>query len=317
MRNRTLLLGLCLLLGCNRDGKSKEKPAATKAPSSATPAVASSTDAGAQAAALQAADAGVAQPATRGDSGVQLEFVGTVRGIVKLAKGVELPVTAPPMMAGGTVPATTMEPCPPIDAADQRPVSRALPSGGLSPIHVAITGMRAVPERAPMVQEIFIDACRLQPALIGVRRGDTIRVTNRTDAPFLPILPGDKFMRGMMRGESRDFPAQSKGSLTIHCDMGYFCGESTIVTLSHPLQAVTDAQGRFNIEQVPLDEELQIHAWHPLFEVASAPFKLTHAQREKTLELAITPTAAALATTKLQKGAKAGKIKPPKPGEPQ
>jgi hypothetical protein len=283
---------LGLLVGCSREPKSQPKPEPAQ-----SAALVSRPDAGGQLANGPAAprpEAGVQAV----DAGPPPEFVGVVRGIVRLAKGVPVPLAPVPKMGNGQLDATTTPPCPALDVSDRQTIRRADKGGGLSPVHLAITGMSDVPKRSPKVHELFLDACRLRPVLLGAMRGDTVRVTNRSDMPLLPLLPGDKFMTGMLRNEQREFELTIKGSMPIRCNFGNYCGETTIVSLSHPFYAVTDAEGHFVIEQVPLDQELQIHAWHPLLNVKTVTLKLTKDEREKTIELTVEPTPAALATTR-------------------
>jgi hypothetical protein len=119
-------------------------------------------------------------------------------------------------------------------------------------------------------------------------------VVNRSDAPLLPALPGDKFMQAIVRGDAREFTVKLLGPNPVSCGFANYCGESSIIAISHPLYALTSTEGGFTIEGVPLDEELILNAWHPLFEVTSEPFKLSSVAREKVFELTLKPTAAAM-----------------------
>ncbi|MDB4990930.1 MAG: hypothetical protein JWN04_6108 [Myxococcaceae bacterium] len=238
--------------------------------------------------------------ASQVDGGPPLEFVGVVRGIVKLAKGAKVPLAPFPQLNGLTPP--SVEPCPTPDATDQRSVTLSKQTGGLFPIHVALTGMTGAPKREPVTHDVFIDACRLRPTLVGAMRGDQVRITNRSEMPLVPRLPGASFMRGLMHGDAQQGPLKQTRT-TIDCNFGSYCGESLVIATTHPLYAVTSQEGFFAIEQVPLDQDLKIHAWNPLFEVTSAPFRLSHEQPEQMIELTLTPTAAAAAT----------KSGPPKP----
>jgi hypothetical protein len=215
-------------------------------------------------------------------------FVGTVSGRVKLEKGAEIPL-APPLTGSDGKPALSGPPCPPIDLHDRRTIDAHETTGGLSPVHVAITDMRAAPPAEPRVHEVFIDGCRFRPTMLAAQRGDTVRVTNRSDLALLPSLPGDKFMQAMMRGETREFTIKRLGPTRLGCGFSNYCGETSIITLSHPLFAVTDAEGNFTIKNVPLDQPLTLHAWHPLFDVTSVPFTVTAAAPEKRLELELSP----------------------------
>ena len=227
---------------------------------------------------------------------VDLGPKGVVLGSVQLAKGHKVPLAPPPLVNG--LPATAVAPCPPIDLHDQRSVTRA-DGGGLSPVHVAITGMRTTPPSTPRTHELFIDGCRLRPSMLAATRGDSVRITNRTDTALLPLLPGDRFMQGMMRGESRELSLKQLGRSVIRCNFANYCGETVVVTVSHPLYAITDGEGRFRIENVPLDQPLKVHAFHPLFDVATVEVTLTSKVRERTIALTLTPKpASALAPAK-------------------
>lgn len=218
------------------------------------------------------------------DSG---EFSGVVRGVVKLAPGATLPM-APPVLSHGAKP-PSMQPCPPVDENDQRVVTLSKETGGLAPIHVALTGMKTVPPAEQQTHEIFIDACRIRPMVVGARRGDLIKLTNRSEMALVPQVPGDAFMRGLMRGESQTFEA-SRVQTKVQCSFGSYCGEALVIATTHTLYDVTTDQGFFTIEHVPLDQPLTLHAWHPLFDEASAKFELSKEKPEQMLELVLSPT---------------------------
>jgi hypothetical protein len=243
------------------------------------------------------------------DAGPPPAFQGVVRGTVRLKKGARLPI-APPIVGDDGKAPLSVEPCPPIDIHDRRTIIADKKSAALFPVHLAVTGMSAAPTREPRVHELFIDGCRLRPTLVGALRGDKIRVTNRSPVALLPLLPGDKFMQALLRGESREFPVTSFGPNPVACGFSNYCGESSVITLSHPLYDVTAADGTFTIGNVPLDQELTIHAWHPLFEVTSATFKLSDQERAKSFELELMPSPSAASDGKAEatpKGARAKK----------
>lgn len=273
MRIASIFLCAGLLVACQR--RATPDPAQKFEPSKKT------LDAGTHAALI---DASVAKAAA--DAGPQAELTGTVRGIVKLAKGVTLPL-APPVLSHGVTP-PSIKPCPPIDKADQRVVTLSKETGGVSPIHVALTGMKAVPPREPITTDIFIDACRMRPTIVGVKRGDKVRVTNRTDTALVPQLPGTPFMRGLMRGESQEFEAKATQT-KISCSFGSYCGDSLIIATTHTLYDVTTSEGFFTISHVPLDQPVTVHAWHPLFKEVNVKVTLSHDQPEQMVELLLTP----------------------------
>jgi len=297
------VLALALAGACS---KSDKAPSAVRdsADAAAVRRAALGSDAGTAQATSSATDAGTSSAAVV----PPLRFLGTVRGVVKLAKGAKLPI-APPVLSHGAEP-PSVAPCPPIDASDRRTVTRAKETGGLSPVHVALTGMHGIPQRAPMVHDVFIDACRLRPALVGAMRGDSVRVTNRSETALIPQLPGDKFMRGLMRGDTRETVLKSTQT-RITCGFGSYCGETLVVATKHPLFAVTSGEGFFTIANAPLDEDLRVHAWHPLFDITSAPVRLSDDKREAMVELTLTPRP----EPKAPPAAKG--TKPGKPGAPE
>jgi hypothetical protein len=214
------------------------------------------------------------------------EFVGKVHGIVKLAPGASVPM-APPVLSHGAKP-PSIKPCPPVDENDQRLVTQSKQTGGLSPIHVALTGMKAVPPAEQVTHELFIDACRVRPTLVGARRGDLVKLTNRSEMALVPQLPGDSFMRGLMRGESHTFEA-TRTQTKVQCSFGSYCGETLVIATTHSLYDVTTSEGFFTIDRVPLDQPLKVHAWHPLFQENHVELTLTQEKSEQTVELLLTP----------------------------
>jgi hypothetical protein len=259
MRIATLAVCAGLLLACSRKTPEKPRPE----PSAKTSAV-------------EVPDAGV-------EIG---EFSGTLRGIIKLAPDASVPL-APPVLSHGVKP-PSMKPCPEVDENDQRVVSQAKETGGLSPIHVALTGMKSAPPAELQTHELFIDACRLRPTILGVHRGDIVKVTNRSEMALVPQLPGTSFMRGLLRGESQTFEA-TRVQTKVQCSFGSYCGEALVIATSHTLYDVTTSEGFFTIKNVPLDQPVTLHAWHPLFEENSAKVTLSREKPEQMIELLLTP----------------------------
>jgi hypothetical protein len=234
-----------------------------------------------------------AKSASLGDAGTsttpaaKVEFTGSLRGIVKLATGALLPLATTP--TPGKTDTVIAPGCPEIGEADRKPVSESAATGGLFPLHVAITEMTASPQRAPVTHELEIRDCRLWPGMIAAMTGDKLRLTNKSKAPFLPVLPRESFMQAVLPDAHRETTISGIGPMVIRCGFASYCGESVLVSTAHSLYAVTDAEGRFTISGVPLDQELKVHAWHPLFKPATVTIKLSRAERSKDVELAIEP----------------------------
>lgn len=228
---------------------------------------------------------GAELPAATASSGARL--VGSISGVVRLADGATVPLAPAPKQSGRVL-VDPPAPCSPWSERDRQLVATG-EAGALSPVHVAVTGMSTAPQRAAVTHRITFVDCRLTPRLIGAMVGDTVEVVNTSEVPLLPVLPTDKFMQAMLKGQTRSFEVKNLGPLSISCGFGAYCGEVTIIGLAHSRYAVTDARGEFKIEQLPLDQDLQLHAWHPLFEVTSEPFRLSASEPSRTVQLRLRP----------------------------
>jgi hypothetical protein len=215
------------------------------------------------------------------------EFVGTLQGIVKLATGAELPLA--PLPPRGKTDTVVAPGCPDINEADRRQVHESPTTGGIFPLHVAITQMTEAPQREPMTHDMEIRDCRLWPGMVAMRTGDKLRVINKSKAPFLPVLPRESFMQALLPDTERETTVSGIGPVTIKCGFASYCGEAVLVSTAHTLYAVTDSSGRFTISGVPINQKLKVFAWHPLFKAASADFELTSGERTKDVELSIEP----------------------------
>jgi plastocyanin len=227
-----------------------------------------------------------AKPATR-PAEPPGDFRGVVRGTVKLADGAQLPLAGDPHESSGVV--DPVAPCSPIGEADRRVVFAAQGTRGLTPIHVAVTGMKSMPTAAPRTHVVHALDCRFQPDLVGAQVGDTVRFENNSAVVLATAFPGDSFLRTLGVGESHEVPVKSAGVLMAGCPIGSFCGGTRIVAVAHPLWAVTDQAGSFRIEHVPLGEPVVVHAWHPLFGETSASITLDASAPEQELTLSLTP----------------------------
>ena len=153
------VLAIFSVSGCEK--KKSEGPAATSAGSAGMADAASAT------LGAVSGDAGAAAVAdSSAELGPELAYLGTVHGTVKLKPGARLPLAPPIVGPDGKAP-MSVNPCPPVDAHDRRTISVHDRTAGLSPAHVAITGMTAAPKREARVHELFIDGCRQRPTMIG------------------------------------------------------------------------------------------------------------------------------------------------------
>ncbi len=209
-----------------------------------------------------------------------------LEGVVRLAEGADAPqYPANPMTppAGRPAPPDT---CAPPQQTDRAPLSPAA-DRGLNGVLVALHDFAMVPEHEPETHEMTITDCRLTPRLLVATRGDRLRLTNQTDYPFLPNF-GTGVMQALLHTQSREVELGQGGVRTLECGFAAPCGRAEIVTLYHPLFAVSDEAGRFRIERAPAGEEIRVSAWHPLVEEASQTLTL-RAGETRRVELVVSP----------------------------
>jgi hypothetical protein len=217
--------------------------------------------------------------------------VGTVEGVVRFAEGAELPAYPPMALARSS---ERPDLCPPQRPDHDRPV-RMGGGRGLEGVLVAAHGFVeedvAAPE--PQVRDIAIRGCQLTPALVVGVRGDTLRITNEDDHPFLPTMPGTNQFRALMEGQTRDIPLDEGNVFPIECTFAAPCGRTDVIVSYHPVYAVTGEGGRYRIENVPADADLSIHAFHPLFSEATVEVRVgagETVQRDLVIGTATLPT---------------------------
>jgi hypothetical protein len=206
--------------------------------------------------------------------------VSTLRGVVRLAEGMEAPSFAPEDM--GAQGRSTEECTPPL-ISDRAPLQ--LGEGRtLSNVVVTLTAedrdafFARVAPLEPVRHELTIRDCRLEPRVIGAARGDVLVVSNEMYYPFLPTTGSTAFMRALIKGQPQEVPIERVGLVPVTCAMMAGCGRADVIVASTRLIAVTDAEGRFEISGVPTGLALRVHAWHPLLQEATAPVTLGEAQ---------------------------------------
>jgi hypothetical protein len=135
---------------------------------------------------------------------------------------------------------------------------------------------------------VTIDSCRLTPKLIVATEGDTLVLTNSTDLPFLPAAGPTQFYETLVRGQSRRLPLNHGGVTSIQCGFGASCGRTELVVIYHPVHTTTGADGRFEIRNVPADQPIQMHAWHPRFRESMVETRVARNGRVE-IEFTLTP----------------------------
>jgi hypothetical protein len=211
--------------------------------------------------------------------------VGIVEGVVRLAEGTALPFypePPPPKMP----PSPRPDFCPPPKRSDRQPVSLGA-NQGLQGLMVNAIDFKASPAHEPVTHEVVVRDCMLEPRLVVATRGDKLRVRNETNHPFLPKFITDAFTQALAKGQDRLVDLDRGGVHQFGCFLGSTCGRTDVIVLYHPVHTTTGKDGRFRLANVPANQDLTVHAWHPLFDESSAPVKVAPG---KTVQVEITLT---------------------------
>jgi hypothetical protein len=214
--------------------------------------------------------------------------VGTVRGVVRLAEGAELPSFTSEelgnVQGGGG--------CPPPGGADAQPVT--LGEGrALEGVMVSATGepeafFAQVPPHEPVERRVVIDDCRLSPRLLVALRGDRLVLQNQTQQPMFPVIGRASYADSLAFGATRTVELERAGVEAVSCGVRPACGRTDVVVVMNPVFGVTGEAGRFEMTNVPADQPITIHAWHPLFREARAETRVSEGG-EAIVELVLEP----------------------------
>jgi len=164
------------------------------------------------------------------------------------------------------------QPRPPDECAQAQLAARSTvlltPEGRLAGVSVAASDFTRVPQHKPQTHRLFIEHCRLTPALIAATTGDLLSIENRDAYVFEPLLGPAFTAQPLPRGKPSLVPVGAAGVDSLQCSLGAPCGRTDLLVFFHPVHAVTDGAGRFRIENFPAQELVRVTAWHPLFEVS-------------------------------------------------
>lgn len=216
-----------------------------------------------------------------------------VTGFVRLADGYELPGYALSDMERKVLDHAQRgawpESCTPPKDADRKPV-KLTSDGALVGVMVAASGFHNATPRPPKVHEVTIEDCRLTPSLVVAVKGDSMVLRNAVDFPFMPTFGPTAVARTLTPGQKFDIDLDRGGVESVLCGFTAPCGRTDVITVYHPVYAVTGADGRFTIEDFPADQTIDLNAWHPLFEEAKISLSVGVGET-KEVEITLTPKA--------------------------
>ncbi len=232
-----------------------------------------------------------------------------VEGVVRLAEGAELPAYTRAQMEKKVLRALAPEAapaaCTPPKLSDRQPV-KLTPDGLLVGVMLAPSGFSHQQQRPPLVHEVTIEDCRLTPSLVVAMKGDSLRVRNTVDYPFMPSYDQGPMVRSLIPGQTYDVPLNKPGVLPLLCGFTAPCGRTDVVVLLHPIYAVTDEHGKFRFDDFPAGEKVSLSAWHPLFKETKIELQVEPGEH-KQLELVMTPAPQAPEPAEPEVPAKPGK----------
>jgi hypothetical protein len=219
---------------------------------------------------------------------------GVVTGIVRLAPGAALPSYTVEQMEKQVLTqaerARAPEACSPPKLNDRTPIALG-EDGALIGVVIAASGFSKAPTvRPPRDVEVASVDCRLTPKVVLAQVGDTLRVRNQVDYPFMPAYGAVDTVKTLIPGQTYDVVIDKPGIATVACGFTAPCGRTDVVTLQHAFAALSDDQGNFRFDPFPADEPITLSAWHPLFQEAKVEV-VVGAGEEKRVELVLTPAA--------------------------
>ncbi len=186
----------------------------------------------------------------------------TVEGRITIAPGTQAPSLPVAMIPRhGDAPAPDF--CSPPRTTDRQLVRLAEDGHGLMGVVVTAADFEGAnqPTHEPRVHDLTIHDCRLVPSMIDATAGDTLRLHNDDDFPFLPSMSAGGMTQALIKGQTRDIPLTRGGSQMLGCGaFGPMCGRADVLVLNHPVHATSNASGQFRIAQAPAGEEITLHA---------------------------------------------------------
>jgi len=216
--------------------------------------------------------------------------IGTVYGRVLLEPGTILPRWSLGEIGRGENSVPIPPDCGPPRDVDTLPVTGVGAPTRLVGVMVSATGPRdqffaALGPWQPADRHVAIERCRLAPKMISATMGDTLVLENHSPVAFLPSAGPTQFHETLLRGQTRRVALDRGGVTSVQCGFSATCGRSEMVVIFHPVHTVTDADGRFELRNVPADMDIELHAFHLYFEEAKRSVRVA---RNGRVELDIT-----------------------------
>lgn len=212
-------------------------------------------------------------------------------GRVKLAPGAPLPSYRLQDMERRVLDHTLRgawpESCTPPKDADRQPV-KLTSDGSLAGVMLAASEFSQPRRRPVKTHEVTIRDCRLTPALVVAMQGDRLRIKTGNSFPFMPAYGPATKVETLIPGQTRDYDLKDLRVLPVLCGFTAPCGRTDVVVLSHAVSAITDASGKFRIDDFPPSETITINAWHPLFEESHVDLRVEPGETRE-VELVLTP----------------------------
>ena len=220
--------------------------------------------------------------------------MGRVRGIVRLAEGADLPRYTRAHLGFDDERIELPEGCTRPSDADLTPV-RLTDGRALVGVGIASTGsvelFRRVPSPEGREHTLRIRDCRLEPRFLAAVVGDTLVVTNEVEYGYLLGYTTLVAHHGVGRGQSHRIEITRPGVQAVGCEIAAGCGRTDVMVLGHPVAATTGAEGRFELE-IPANDDVVLHAWHPVFGGAEGIGRVRVAPGETAeVEITLTPRA--------------------------
>ncbi len=130
-----------------------------------------------------------------------------------------------------------------------------------------VTSGKAFPKEPPVLDQV---ECVYTPHIVIAKKGDKLKIRNSDDIFHTThgfLKDADIFNVPTPTKDSEVMkPLRQAGLARVQCDAGHIWMSAYIFIVNHPYYAVTDAEGKFVLKDVP-SGEYTLRAWHEGWEV--------------------------------------------------